>query len=422
VKKLAAIIFLAFVLRVVLSLLAEHGDVINYYWWAKDLATNGLEGFYERNIANAVRPTYPPITSYLFFLTASVHKLLFRFIWFLNIRISIFPSDFVHWWESEKGWYFINKFPAIVADIFIVYFLYYFVSGLSDKKKGLIAAAVFAFIPPFWYNSSLWGQTDSLFALPLLGSFIALQKKRKILAIFLFVLSVLTKPTALFVFLPFFLWWFQKINIKSLLLSVIVVFWEIYLLYFPFHPQGTTAWIFDFYRKSLGGELNYMVANSFNFWGLIYGFDNKVDTTLLFGLTSRFVGYLIFAFFGVILFWVFLKVKKKTTPFYLLLSVLFSFAAFMFLPRMHERYFYPTLLFMVPLMAIEKETRKAFWVGAFIHLINLYHFWWVPKIELFITLFKNVISEKAIIILNIALFFWFLKYFWKKYAPPSQIS
>lgn len=405
----------ALLLRLVVALLGEHGDVINYYWWGRDLWDRGFLGFYEREIANAMRPTYPPVTSYLFFLSAGLHELIWKITWFINVNIPPFPSNFIFWLESPHGWYFVNKLPAIVADLGIVWLVFVFVKEIANKKAAFLSSLAFAFSPPFWYNSSLWGQTDSLYALPLLASFWALYKKRVFLAPALFGLSVLTKPTGLFIAPVFFFWWAKIGSLRAILTGVGIFLAEVFLLYLPFHPQNTISWVVNFYRQSLGGELSYMVANAFNFWALLFGFDNRPDAIPVFGVPAYILGYAIFAAIAGLIVYFLWKVEPNIRI-YLLAAALSAFAAFLFLPRVHERYFYPALLFLAVLSGVNNKFWKTFWILSGIHLINLYHFWWVPRIDVLMQLFSNKLVEKAIIALNIGIFAWLLRNFIPKYA------
>lgn len=415
-KKIILLIIAAFILRLVLSLLAEHGDVINYYYWSGDLLARGLSGFYEREIPNAMRPTYPPITSYFFWGTAILHELIWKISWFLNIKISIFPSNFIFWWESVRGWYFINKLPAILADLGIIYLLYLFGKKLKNEKVGFWAAVVFAFNPIFFYNSSLWGQTDSIYAFFILLAFYLLLWSKAIPSIISYTLSILTKPNPAFILPVFLFYWIKKINLWKILLSALILIILILLLYFPFHPQGTIPWVIDFYRRSLGGELSYLVANSFNLWSLFFGFDNRPDTVKFLGLPAYFVAYALFLIFLIWLIAFLYKNKSSKVLTSLFAGALMSFAAFLFLPRMHERYFYPVLVLLIPVVAMNKKLRNIYFALSFIHLVNLYHFWWVPKIDFLVKVLSNIYIEKIFILANFACFFWLIKIFNKEYA------
>lgn len=399
------ILLASFVVRIILAPLAEHGDVINYYWWAKDIYENGLLGFYERHIPNAMPPTYPPVTSYFFYLSAAFQGLLWKVFWFLNISIKAFPSNLVFWLESERGWYFVNKLPAIFADLGIVYVVYLLVKKIKTAKNAKIAALLFGLLPPFWYSSAVWGQTDSIFALFMLMAFYLLFEGKMVFSGIFYLLSFLTKPTSFFALPIFALYWLKKGKFKSLAVTAILALGLIFILYFPFHPSGTLPWVVEFYQNSLGGELDYIVANAFNFWGLVHGFGNVSETASFLGLPSHFVGYATYSALLVYWIYVFLKTRKVSPSFLLLLSALISFSAFLFLPRMHERYFYPVLLLLLPLVSLDKKTRNVFYLVSFIHVVNLYHFWWVPRIDFLVELLSNRLVEGFLILLNFYAFY-----------------
>jgi Gpi18-like mannosyltransferase len=265
----------------------------------------------------------------------------------------------------------------------------------------------------------LWGQTDSIYAFFVLASFLALHRKRMVLSIFLFVVSVLTKPTSFFVFPVFALWWVKGAKLKDYYWSIIVLLVTTVFLYLPFHKSNLVPWIINFYKDSLGGELDYIVANAFNFWGLVHGFDNVSEAALFLGLPSNIVGYFAFAIFA---FWILLLFRgrnKFDTAAVLFLAALSSFAAFLILPRIHERYFYPTLLFLVPLAATNVKLRRAFYLLSGIHLINLYHFWWVPRIDFLINLFSIRAVEQLLIITNMTIFVYLVGVFKHRYAKET---
>jgi Gpi18-like mannosyltransferase len=419
-KKIIRIILLALALRLIVSFLGHHGDVNDFYWWTRELVEKGFAGFYDHNIANATQPIYPPVTSYLFWLSGLAHNAFWHAAWFLNVTFKVFPSNFIFWLESPPGWYVFNKLPAIFCDLGIIHVLYLFVKKIKDEKAGLLAAKIFAFLPIFWYNSSLWGQTESVFALPMLASFYLLYKRKIKSSMLVYTLALLTKPTAFFAFPIFVYWLFDRGKVKEILFGTLFSVFMILLLYFPFHPRGIIPWIISFYSGSLSGVLGYMVANAFNFWALFFGFDNRPDTSLFLGIPANVFGKIIFGLFTLLPIAIFVK-RKINTQTVLLTAAILSFAAFMFLPRMHERYFYPVLVLMLPVAAIDKRIRNIFWFFSTIHLINLYHFWWVPKIPILVNLLSNIWIEKGLLVLNFGFFIYFIYIYLKYYARNYQI-
>lgn len=413
-KPLFWVLGVGLLLRITLAPLAEHGDVINYYWWARDLWHNGLLGFYDRNIANAMRPTYPPVTSYLFLLSATLHALVWKISWVINTHVSLFPSKFIIWLESDMGLYFFNKLPSIFADLGVIFFGYHFAKDITkSRKSAVLTSLALAFTPALWYSSSVWGQTDSIYALPLLASLYTLYKRKFLLSVVLFTLAILTKPTAAFAAPIFIAWWLRQTRKIDVLKGIAVSLSITIILYFPFHPDNLILWILKFYQQSLGGELSYMVANAFNFWALVFGFDNKPDTSLFLGIPAFYIGYALYFMF---LFYIFIKsLKNKTTENLLINTLLAVFAAFLFLPRMHERYFYSVLIFNALLVGIKKTYLVIFGVLSTIHFLNMYHFWWFPRVELLVALLGNRSVENFLIVTNMVVFVYLFFLHDKKY-------
>ena len=315
--------------------------------------------------------------------------------------------------ESDEGWYFINKLPGILADLGISLIFYRFLKDLKSEKAGKLAAALFAFNPAFFYNSSLWGQTDSLYALPLILSFYLLYRKKYVLSILSFLLALLTKPTAFFVFLPFFVFWLKKVRLKDIYWSFVSFICVVLMLYLPFQKTNLITWIFNFYKDSLSGEIDYIVANAFNFWGLVHGFANVSERAPFLGVQSYILGCLLVFLINLSLLVIYVKRGKGEFKNLALLSVVFSYTFFMFLPRVHERYFYPSLLMLTFLASLDKRVRKVFILVSFVHLINLYHFWWVPRAKIFIELLSNILVERTLIVLNIIIYGYLLWIFGK---------
>src|SRR3989304_5531217 len=154
---LKKVILLGLTLRLILAFWGQHSDIDTYYWLSKDLLINGMDGFYDRYITNTIRALYPPVTSYIFWFNGIIHETIWKILWFINLKISFFPSNLIFWWESKFSWYYLNKLPAILADIGIIYILYKIVTLIKSRRLGIIAAGVFLFFSPFFFQSSCLG-------------------------------------------------------------------------------------------------------------------------------------------------------------------------------------------------------------------------------------------------------------------------
>lgn len=410
-------IFLAaLALRLILAPVAHHGDVFEFLNWGKNLEELELQGFYLRDTPDAGDPNYPPVFYHILLANQWAYQAAKNLLWQINVLIPPFPSGVYTWFAQDSGRIFFNKLLAILGDLGIGYFVYRWVREIKSKKAGIVASAAFLFSPPIWYNSSVWGSTESIFSLPLIASFYALYRKQLVTSSLLYTLSFLIRPTVLLVLPVFALWWLKSAKPKSLFHALLANALFFYAVHIPFQ-ENTLTFIAHLYRYDIREYLGYLVANAFNFWALIFGFEPRSYDFGFLGLPAYLWGFLLVGLFTI---YFLLRLNEGILPKKVFLSsALLSFAGFLFLARIHERYFYFTLLFLAPLVAFDRRVKHAFWALSAIHLLNLYHFWWVPRIEVLIELLSTRIVEQVIIVVNIGVFFWLLRLFHAKYAKAT---
>jgi len=402
--KLIIILILAFVLRLIFVPVVFHKDVFDQLNWAKDLERNGLIGFYDRDIPDAGDPNYPPLYFLTIYANNSVYLLSRNVMWGINTKVKIFPSQFYLWYESNRGRIAFNKLLPIFCDLAIGYLIYLAVLKLRDNKSAAIALSLFLFLPPSWYLSSVWGQTDSIYLLPLLGSVYFLFFDKKItLSILLFTISFLIKPTAVLlapIYLTSLVDGVNKDLFKGVILSIILLF----AVGLPFGILPVPSQIINFYVYNIREIQGYVTSNTFNLWGIIFGFGTISDQTLWFGIKSFYLGALF-----TLVFWIYYSVlifKEKKLELKLLTTSLISYSAFLFLTRMHERYFYLTFILLVILGSLYKRTAFVLILATIIFSINLYHFWWVPGGDLFKYILSARNVEIGFCLLNLFTFFY----------------
>jgi dolichyl-phosphate-mannose-protein mannosyltransferase len=317
------VLLFALVLRLLLAPLVNHCDVVDSLNWGKNLEEFGLQSFYSRDIPDAGPANYPPGFYYLLSINQEFYQIARRSLWLINVKVPPFPSNFYLWFESNNGRIFFNKLPVIFADLGIGYLIYLLVSQIKNKKAALISSSAFLFSPPIWYNSAVWGQTESLFGLPLLASFYGLYKKKYVLASLLFLLSFLIKPTILLVAPLFLIWWLRNSDEKSIVEGMVLAAILLYLVHIPFHPQATFDWILWFYQHGTREILGYLTANAFNFWALFFGFEPVPANRVLLGIPANVWGL---TFFGTIVVYFFKLIKKRqNVKIYFFLAALLYF-------------------------------------------------------------------------------------------------
>lgn len=235
----------------------------------------------------------------------------------------------------------------------------------------------------------------------LLGFSLAL-KEKYLWGVISLATSVLIKQSGFCVLPVFFVYALKKRKAADLAVGGFSSLALAQILYFPFFPLNTLSLAFSHYWQSLRGELGYLVCNAFNFWAFIFGFEQRPADMNLAGLPAYVWGYFLF---GLVLALILYRLWRKATKEALVRAAfLAGFAAFLFLPKMHERYFYTSAVFLAVLAGLNKKMLTAFMALSLIHQVNLYHFFWSPKIPFLITLFSNALVLKILILINLVIF------------------
>lgn len=360
IKKYLFLFFLTlmFVGRLFLAINAKHGDMYNNLDWGYGAHKLGLFHFYEwpKEAWPHSRPNQPPGSIYLHLASVSFYKSIESMIKWSNDKIPVFPSKLVWWW-SDHGELIAIKLPSIFADFVIAWVVY----RLSNKWL----AGLYLLNPPLWYDSSFWGQTDSVVAALSMLSLYFLSKKQLARSAGVMGLSLITKaswaPVVLLYGVYFLLKHFNK-SWNLLFMPLVAV-----LISLPFGVN-----LFDLYlNRILPGETAFASVGAFNFQHLLWGqFSNPPQAGML---AVVLVGILVFmAIRGLIKkpdFWTFWK-----------WSILLLWGTFLFNVRMHERYLYPVFPMLTVFLFVKKSKvlNMVYAILSGVFLFNLYYKWWAP--------------------------------------------
>lgn len=330
------LIAFAFILRLMISVgYINRQDTLWYREWALSLP-DGFFNVYSR--ADEISLDYPPIYLFFLYITGLAYRAL------------------------GSGWGIMTdmlfmKFWPIFFDTLCGAALY-FVFKKQGEKAGFLAALLWLFNPCTIFNSAFWGQTDGLMCLLLLISFYALESKRPILACVLFAIAGLTKYQCLFFTPIFLLELFLRSDIKRFLPSIFSAVATVLGVFLPFMIGAKNPLLF--FEVYLGGQGKYphCTLNAFNVYGM-FNLNWVPDSKKILGLIS--VGTLstivtVLLIVGVFLIYIFAKNKCMWT-----VSFLFMSSLFMFMSRMHERYAFVTLIFI--LVAAVKHKNKGLFIS-----------------------------------------------------------
>ena len=344
-KKIIDIFFIVLLFGTLLRLAIGIGyynpqDTLWYKAWATELQ-GGLFDIYSR--ADKVNLDYPPI--YLFFLK-------------ITGGIYSFTGESVHNYTEM----FIMKLWPMLGDIICSVALFY-VFKKQSPKTGLVASALWMFNPSAIFNSSFWGQTDSIMCLLLLISFVALEREKPILASILFALAGMTKYQCLF-FTPLFLTeLFVKYRISKMLKGIFAAAVTVAAVFLPFMIGSKNPFLFlDVYLKGQG-TYPYCTLNAYNVYG-IFGLNWKEDTVgtpslyaLSFVLVALLIGFMIYCY---------IRAKRNSVW---VMGFFFMNTLFMFMTRMHERYQFVALIFIL-MAALVHRNRSFFYCFVGISVIT----------------------------------------------------
>ena len=359
----------AFIGGVYLPLSGFRIDVGDFNAWAQRLASGGPGHFYAPDYFG----DYPPGYMYVLWLLGSIGE------WLKPVVGILVTGGLV-------------KVPGILADAGVAWLLFSYarrfgngwLGSWSGERIGLVAAVIYLFNPGTIFNSSVWGQVDSVGALAAVATLYLLARGWTEAAAAGAVIALLVKFQ--FGFLTPIV---AIVGIKRHLLgrssdpthagrrdplrvlsSLAAGLGTLVLMILPF---GFSVWSPSDPGRSLIGKFieaadtyRGLTINGFNLWRnpltglgntLQWGCDvapPKCDggVAIMLGatpITWQLVGTMLFAAAALVALW---QVARRDDPRGLLVGALVLAVAFFALPtRVHERYLFPALAIAAPLIA-----------------------------------------------------------------------
>lgn len=330
------IYLLTFGLKLLFALLPAHlSDMQIYIGWSRIAYENGVQNFYSGNVWT----DYLPGTIYLLTFMYSVYLAL----------LAVWP------WISVE---FLFKLLPIIADMLAVWVLYLTIeqllrTSIEGKSKreflAIVGAGGYALAPFTTINTAVWGQMDALFTLFLILTFYFFVRQNLYFAAICYATSLVIKPHGLFLVIPMVM--FFCLQKKYLLLARLVVYTAsaIFVLAYPAYGFNFIGGMYGSINNNLESYA-YNSLNIYNFWGM-FGFYLNSDVPFIGPLNINMLGYILtltaygFGLWSMYVLRNMLRTKHSLVVLAYYLAY-FIFASIMFLPKMHERYYYPVFIFM----------------------------------------------------------------------------
>lgn len=344
------LLLIAIFFRIELSLLPPFEyDQSLYRFWTKRLVELGPSNFY----SDEVFTNNPLGFLYSFWIIGLLKKIFFT-------NIDFFSSEFD----------LLLKLPANIADILSGLIIFSIIKKSTGQKRALLGFGLYVFNPAIFFNSSIWGQNDGFATLfLLLAGYSILIRKLPELSSSFFALAWIVKPQTL-AFTPLFsliivklypaVRWFAS-SLFFLITALIV--------YLPFFPNNPLAGLF--YVNINSSQLfNCTSCFAFNFWGMFGNWNNDLNQFL--GIPLVIWGVILLSIF--LLPFLFLKHSSLKQPYAYLTIAISIMAFFTLLTRMHERYIFSILPFLLLASLLLKSRTLIFFyiLISFLSLINLY--------------------------------------------------
>ncbi|HEY5488725.1 MAG TPA: hypothetical protein VIK00_02720, partial [Candidatus Limnocylindrales bacterium] len=393
VSGIAILLLVGLLLRLLLAYILLPGsgfasDIGTFTAWASQLGQSGPGDFY----ATAGFADYPPGYLYVLWLLGGLGHIL----------APLAGGD------AGSVIAALIKIPPILCDVAIGYVLYRIVKSWRGEhpdanRLALIAAAIYLFNPVTWYDSAIWGQTDSVGALVTLLAVLALIRGNSEGASVLAVLAALVKPQFgvvalpvvgivllrrhLFgpetiphnpVLLPARLrgWFEEERGYWRLVSSGVAALLVLVVLLVPFSLD--IPGFVQLIVKTAGGY-QYLSVNAYNPWALIgaggqaplaFGGGWSPDTVPLIGPLPGVLigGLLLVAGFGLGALRLAWRDDRRSI---IVVTLLLALGFFILPTRVHERYMFPIFALLPILAVVDRRWLAAtivLSIGAFINM------------------------------------------------------
>jgi len=300
-----------------------------FYWdiWAKTnrallAAVLGPSRIYDPGLPV---DAYPPGSLYLLWLSGWIGRLIE---------------------PAANGFRVIVETPPLLADFFIGLTLYFAAWRDGRGLRAVIVMMLFALNPALIFDTVVWGQSDSIVALPMIAAAMLILAGRYRLGWSAAAIAILAKPQAIAFTPPLGLWTLFNAGVGECGWSAGAFFGTVAIGIIPYQLGHSWDWIINVY-KDLGTRFSDASVGAFNFMGLIGGMGTP-DTDKIFGgvsysafgLSLTCAVYLIASY----LIW-----RARAARAAMLAISVALFGVFVFAPRMHERYLYYPLVFLIPI-------------------------------------------------------------------------
>ncbi len=272
---------------------------------------------------------------------------------------------------SDYGRIFVEA-PAILANLILAITVYAAARIAGSLRFALPAMLITILNPALIYNSTVWGQSDSAIAFPVLLSVLMAAQSHYAIAWAVAIVAASIKAQGLML-LPILAWWTLLTGkpsdwLKAAAAAIVTV--GVVIAPFQFgHP-----WQFALHIYAIPlASFPWASVNAFNLM-LVLGGLIRLDSDRLFGPISYFVlGNVLFGAAYVIAAWI--ALRRRDAWGLLFSAFIVYLGMFVFVPRMHERYLYYAVALLAPVMFRSRTTLALYIVLSVTLLLDMAYVW-----------------------------------------------
>lgn len=321
-------------------------DMACFKAWSDNVFKNGFAKFYQPDSFT----DYPPGYMYILYVMGAIKNLF-----------SI----------QNAGYDIVIKMPAIIADLACGYLIYSIASKKLSSSVSAVLSLIYILNPAVITDSGLWGQVDSVYTVFIVLMVWLISERKMAYSYFVFAMCILIKPHA-FIYTPLVIFGivenyiYPKFDRKGLLKTIATGIGAIAFMVLLAVPFGLDK-VFNQYLHTLS-EYPYFTINAFNLWGM-FGLNWR---NLNAG--STILGYLLLVAIVAAATAVFFKSRNKSKYFYT--AAILAFFTFMLSTKMHERYGFPTMIFLL-LAVIETKNLHVYAMYVLTTLSQFFNIAWI---------------------------------------------
>lgn len=324
-KKVIALLILGgLILRVIFGKesYTNASDLNNLKWIAGSVLSSGYKSVFESGVTISL----PPLVVHMEALIGQLCKLF-------GYEIG----------DVENVLLF--RLPSILCDLGLAVLIYKIAKRNFTQRGAVLLSVIYLMNPATLLDSSMWGQTDALWALAAAFMCWFIYEKKLGFAVGAFTLGVLFQPYML-VLTPVLIialidaFLLDKEDIakhaKETVIGLAASIIGAVLICLPMGISNVWKNVVDCYKS-----LPYSTVNAYNLW-TAKGLNWSPDTTKCLGMSVYRLGMVLMAvcLIAGIVYHYFYKKKYKDRSSYIFLSAFLIIAAFLFGARVHERYLF----------------------------------------------------------------------------------